>query len=46
MGNAKLGKKEESMTKIFNKKILILGILVLVFAGILLFLNAITFSFE
>ena len=36
MGSAKLGKKEESMTKMFNKKILILCIIVLVFAGIFL----------
>ena len=36
MVNAKLGKKEERMKKIFNKKILILGGLVLVIAGVFL----------
>lgn len=33
MGNAKLGKKEEYMKKIFKKKLIVLGVLILVFAG-------------
>lgn len=36
MGNVKLGKKEERMKMKFNKKVLILGILGLVFAGVFL----------
>lgn len=36
MGNVKLGKKEERMKMKFNKKVLILGILGLVFTGVFL----------